>query len=82
LVFDLDKELWTIPAARAKNGVAHLVPLLVLALTLVKGLLDHDRGDKLIPARGNWEPGPSGFSKAMSRLRIDLETRIGCPVPH
>ncbi len=48
----------------------------------MKGLLDHDRGDKLIPARGNWEVGPSGFSKAMSRLRADLEARVGSSVPH
>lgn len=80
--FDLDKKVWTIPAARAKNGVAHLVPLSTPVLALVKGLLSHDRGDKLIPARGNWEAGPSGFSKAMSRLRTDLEARIGSPVPH
>ena len=51
-------------------------------LALVKGLLDHDRGDKLIPARGNWEARPSGFGKAISRLRADLEVRIGGPVPH
>jgi integrase len=80
--FDLDKRLWTIPAARAKNGVAHFVPLSNPALALVKGLLEHDRGDKLIPARGNWEAGPSGFSKAMTRLRAGLEECVGEPVPH
>lgn len=82
LEFDLDKKVWTIPAARAKNGVAHLVPLSTPVLALVKGLLRNDRGDKLIPARGNWEAGPSGFSKAMNRLRSDLQARIGSPVPH
>ena len=80
--FDIDKALWTIPGARAKNGVAHLVPLSLPVLEIVKSLLDHDRGDKLIPARGNWEVGPSGFSKAMSRIRLELETRLGEPVPH
>jgi len=80
--FDLEKALWTIPGARAKNGVAHLVPMSPPVLALVKSLLDHDRGDKLIPARGNWEAGPSGFSKAMARIRDDLEKRIGEPVPH
>ena len=80
--FDLDKALWTIPSARAKNGVAHLVPMSSPVLALVKSLFDHDRGDKLIPARGNWEAGPSGFSKAMSRIRAALEERIGESVPH
>lgn len=80
--FDLEKALWTIPGARAKNGVAHLVPLSPPVLEIVQRLLDHDRGDKLIPARGNWEVGPSGFSKAMSRIRSELETRLDQPVPH
>lgn len=80
--FDLDKALWTIPGARAKNGVAHLVPMSPPVLALVKSLFDHYRGDKLIPARGNWEAGPSGFSKAVSRIRAALEKRMGEPVPH
>ena len=80
--FDLEKALWTIPGARAKNGVAHLVPLSPSVLEIVKRLLDHDRGDKLIPARGNWDVGPSGFSKAMSRIRSELETRLAEPVLH
>lgn len=80
--FDLDKALWTIPGARAKNGTAHLVPLSPAVLELVTVLLNHERGDKLLPARGNWDAGPSGFSKAMARIRADLEARIGEPVPH
>jgi integrase len=80
--FDLDRALWTIPGARAKNGVSHLVPMSPPVLALVKSLFDHDRGDKLIPARGNWEAGPSGFSKAMGRIREALEKRVGAPVPH
>lgn len=80
--FDLERQLWTIPGERAKNGVVHLVPMSPLALEIVKSLINHDRGDKLIPARGNWEVGPSGFSKAMTRIRDDLEKRLGEPVPH
>jgi integrase len=38
--------------------------------------------DKLIPARGNWDAGPSGFSKAMTRIRAALETMVDEPVPH
>jgi integrase len=80
--FDLAKKLWTVPASRAKNGVAHLVPMPPAVLEVVKTLNGHDRGVKLIPARGNWNAGPSGFSKAMSRIRLKLEGRIGEPVPH
>jgi integrase len=80
--FDIERQLWTIPSARAKNGVTHLVPMSPLVLKIVKSLSEHDRGDKLLPARGNWEVGPSGFSKAMVRIRGDLEKRLGEPVPH
>jgi integrase len=80
--FDLEQRLWTIPGARAKNGTTHLVPLSPQAAILVRALADHDRGDKLLPARGNWDVGPSGFSKAMARIRADLELRLDAPVPH
>lgn len=36
--FDLEARLWTIPAARAKNGHAHLVPLSDAAVDLLRGL--------------------------------------------
>jgi integrase len=80
--FDLDRKLWTIPGERAKNGSAHLVPLAPSVAVIVKSLIDHDRGDKLIPARGNWDAGPSGFSKAMARIRTNLESDLGQPVTH
>ncbi|MCW3848858.1 site-specific integrase [Sphingomonas sp. LB-2] len=80
--FDLERALWTIPGERAKNGVAHLVPCAPAVVSIIESLLDHDRGDKLLPARGNWEVGPSGFSKAMARIRAALEKQVGRPVPH
>jgi integrase len=80
--FDLEKQLWIIPQGRAKNGVAHLVPMSPLVSEIVKSLLDGGEGAKLIPARGNGKAGPSGFSKAMRRIRSDLEERIGEPVSH
>jgi integrase len=36
--FDLEKRLWTIPAERSKNGEAHVVPLSLLAITLLRHL--------------------------------------------
>jgi integrase len=80
--FDLERALWTIPRERAKNGVTHLVPLSALALSIVKSLLADHKSDKLIPARGNWDVGPSGFSKAIARLRDGLAERVNDTVPH
>jgi integrase len=80
--FDLERKLWTIPGERAKNGTAHLVPLAPAVLAVVKSLIEHDRGDKLIPAKGNWEAGPSGFSKATIRIRANLEAELEQSVAH
>ncbi|MGC6399485.1 tyrosine-type recombinase/integrase [Sphingomonas sp. FW199] len=80
--FDFERRLWTIPADRAKNGVAHLVPLSPQVLDTISALVHDARSDKLIPARGNPEVGPSGFSKAMRRIREALEEWVGEPVPH
>lgn len=80
--FDLEARLWTIARERAKNGKTHLVPLSDPALAIVKNLLQDHRSPKLLPARGNWEMGPSGFSKAMKRLREALEKELGHEVQH
>lgn len=86
--FELKRGLWTIPATRAKNDKTHLVPLAPLSVSLVKNLIERDVGEfeedspKLLPARGNPKSGPSGFSKAMRRIRDKLEEKIGEPVPH
>ena len=80
--FDLDAKLWTIPRNRAKNGVAHLVPLSEEALAIIESLTARDDSDKLFPARGNGENGPSGFSKTMTRLRTAIEKEAERPVAH
>ncbi|HEX5182070.1 MAG TPA: tyrosine-type recombinase/integrase [Allosphingosinicella sp.] len=80
--FDVRAKLWTISRERAKNGATHLVPLSSSALAIVKELLKDQRSEKLLPARGNWDMSPSGFSKAMRRIRESLEEEIGRPVPH
>jgi integrase len=80
--FDLEARLWTIPGVRAKNGATHLVPLSPAALAIVKDLLVTEKGEKLLPARGNWDASPSGFSKAMRRIRSALEVELGHEVPH
>lgn len=80
--FDLKAKLWTIAGVRAKNGATHLVPLSPAALAIVKDLLATERSEKLLPARGNWDASPSGFSKAMRRIREALEKELGHEVPH
>lgn len=79
--FDLQTGVWTIPAERAKNGVVHLVPLPPPVSAIVKQLA-RTEGGKLFPARGNSEAGPSGFSRAMARIRAALEEQVGADVPH
>ena len=77
--FDLKGATWTIPAARAKNGLAHIVPLSP-AVDELKPLIDGRREGKLFPARGNADNGASGFSKAWSRIRAAVVKAIGSPV--
>jgi integrase len=80
--FALKDKLWKIPRERAKNGATHLVPLAPAAVAILTDLLKDERSDKLLPARGNWDMSPSGFSKAMARIRNSLETELGETVPH
>lgn len=79
---DLDAKLWTIPVERSKNGVAHLVPLSPAALEVLGGLRLDEESEKLFASRGNDQTGPSGFSKAMVRLRTALDAQVDGPVPH
>jgi integrase len=58
------------------------VPLSPAALAIVKDLLATERSEKLLPARGSWDASPSGFSKAMRRIREALEKELGHEVPH
>ena len=80
--FDLKAKLWTIPRERAKNGVVHLVPLSDDALTIIESLTAREDSDKLFPARGNGENGPSGFSKTMTRVRTAMEAKAERPIAH
>lgn len=44
--FDLDNQMWTIPASKAKNGLAHRVPLSPLALQIlaaIRNASSHER---------------------------------------
>jgi integrase len=60
-----DLSLWTIPASRAKNGAAHLVPLSSEAQAIVRAAPRAEGNDLVFPGlRGPF----SGFSKAKAAL--------------
>jgi integrase len=80
--FDLKAKLWTIPADKAKNGSAHLVPLSPAAVAVLKGITEVEGSAKLFPASGNKDNGPSGISKAVERVRKALAAEMKADVPH
>lgn len=80
--FSLKARLWSIPAERAKNGVAHLVPLSGAAVTVLMELPRFNSSDKLFPAVGNPDNPTSGVEKAVKRWRKSLAEKLGVPVPH
>jgi integrase len=60
-----DLSIWTIPAGRAKNGVAHVVPLSSQAQALLRGVPRHDGSGFIFPGRrGSF----NGFGKAKEEL--------------
>lgn len=70
---------WTIPAERAKNGVAHLVPLSAAALEVL-GEVPPPKPDGapfLFPSRTNPDTAASGFSKARARLASAMAADLG-----
>ena len=77
------EDLWTIPAQRAKNGLAHLVPLSVQAKAILDALPTMDGYAKLFPVAGNPDSSVNGFSKGAPRLlRIMGEISDIEPFPH
>lgn len=77
--FNLKAREWMIPAARAKNGLPHIIPLSEQAVRVVKAIAAIEGSAKLFVARGNDERGPSGFSKATARLRSAMAEKLEIP---
>jgi integrase len=65
--FDLDKALWTIPAARMKMDAPHVVPLVPEVVVLLKTLPRFKRGDHLFTTTFGEKP-INGFSKSKARI--------------
>jgi integrase len=64
---DIEKRLWTIPAARMKGGRAHEVPLTLGAQALFRGLPRFTDGENVFTTTGGAKP-VNGFSKAKARM--------------
>jgi integrase len=62
---DLERGVWAISAARAKNKRVHVLPLSPQALTIIKGL-PRFSGSRFVFSPG--KTAPSGFSRAKTRL--------------
>jgi integrase len=62
---DLDRAIWTIPAARSKNRRQHVVPLSPEAVEIIKAL-PRFSGSRFVFSPG--ETAPSGYSRAKTRL--------------
>ena len=89
--FDFKQHIWTIPAQRAKNGVANIVPLSSQALKILKALAEDQGVDlnervlpdlSLFPSRTNEITNLSGLSKAWKRIVKAMEVRLECDVAH
>ncbi len=75
--FDLRAGLWTIPAERAKNGAAHIVPLSEAARNVLEAIEEVPGSRLLFPADGNPENPASGISKAVERIRAGVRAELG-----
>lgn len=62
---DLDENVWTIPATRAKNGIACALPISALARTEIDAVARREKRDLLFGAR---DQSFSGWSKAKAQL--------------
>lgn len=74
--FDLVASEWLIPAARAKNGTGHLVPLSTAAVAVLKMIPMMDGSARVFPAAGNVDAGASGISKVVDRYRAAIDTAL------
>lgn len=67
---DLEAETWTLPAERAKNGEAHIVPLTSLAIDQLKALGPKAQG---LVFTTTGRTAVSGFSKAKATLNDEMK---------
>ena len=69
LEIDLEAKTWTLPAERAKNDEAHIVPLSSLAVAELEALGPQERG---LVFTTTGKTAVSGFSKAKQTLGTEM----------
>jgi integrase len=84
--FDLERQLWTIPPERSKNGQRHEVPLSSLALSVLAHLRRiTGETEFIIPTRLWRQKGPAPITvRALSQALRDQAAHFGLPhfTPH
>ena len=76
--FDLDRAVWTIPAARMKAGREHRVPLSSRALKIVKAMHETRNGDFVFPGQKPGKPlSVMALEMVLRRMKIDNATVHG-----
>jgi integrase len=63
---DLDKAMWTLPAARSKNGRAHTLPLMPMAMEIIRSVPRMASRAQLFGERG--ATGFTGWAACKNRL--------------
>lgn len=77
---DLDRALWTLPATRTKNGLAHVVPLSGAALTIVQAALERAGEDPDAPLFSRVEaPIESNAIAKAARLKLQVTGEAWTP---
>ena len=71
---DLEKRLWTVPAARMKGGKEHVVPLSPVALAALDRQAGVRCGDAVFPGLGGSPMSYGAFAAAARGLDFDLGT--------
>jgi integrase len=73
---DLDKAIWTVPGATAKNGVANEVPLSPAGVAILEDLPPLGRQGFVFPALNGSGNPVSGFSRAKARLDKEIAAAL------
>ena len=81
--FDLDRAVWTVPAARMKAGREHRVPLSRRALKIVKAMHEARNGDFVFPGQKPGKPlSVMALEMVLRRMKIAaLRSRLPLCLP-
>lgn len=76
---DLEKALWTLPAARSKNGYEHVIPLNALAVALLREAMRKTNGEFLFPREdGQGSRGSNDVATAIDYARkVETKDALG-----